>query len=578
MSKPAIFSRAIPLFLCGVLLFSACLKKHAPNRQGGNAMPSGSEDSMEEGVAPPLRITPLKTVYEDDFLIGNVASRQYLSEDETYVLTTHHSAATAENAMKPQPLQPDKGNFKFEQADAIVNAVLDAGMKMHGHTLAWHQQSPTWMNEEGVSREEAIENLTTHARTVAEHFRGRVISWDVLNEAINDNPANPADWRASLRQSRWYQTIGPDYVEIVFRAAREGDPDARLYYNDYNLDNRNKTLAVYNMVKELNEKYPNVGGRPLIDGVGMQGHYSLQTNVTNVEDSIKRFGSLGVEVSVTELDVQAGTDYELTETQAISQGVLYARLFNVFKKYAETIARVTMWGLNDDSSWRSERSPTMFDAEFQPKPAFFGALNPTVFIAQNQKGGSKSAVKQAQVHYGTPKLDGNDALWDSAPEIPVNQHLTAWQGATGSAKVLWDDKNLYVLVAVHNAVMNKTNANPREQDSVEVFIDENNGKTDAFEKGDGQYRVNFDNEASFNPASIKGGFTSAAFVSGAVYTVTMRIPFKTIKPANGTVVGFDIQINGASPQGMRQSVAMWNDLTGNSAGDTSGYGTLKLVK
>lgn len=541
-------------------------------------MPSRSENSMEEAVAQPLRITPLKTAYEDYFLIGNVAPRQYMSEDETYILTTHHNVATAENAMKPQSLQPDKGNFKFEQADAIVDSVLAASMKMHGHTLAWHQQSPVWMNEEGVSREEAIENLTTHARTVAEHFRGRVISWDVLNEAINDNPLNPADWRASLRQSRWYQAVGPDYVEIVFKAAREGDPDAMLYYNDYNLDNRNKAVAVYNMVKELNETYPNVGGRPLIDGVGMQGHYSLQTSMINVEDSIKRFGSLGVEVSITELDVQAGTDYELTDSQAISQGVLYARLFNVFKKYAQIIARVTMWGLNDDSSWRSERSPTMFDSEFQPKSAFFGALNPTVFIAQHQKNGSKSAVKQAKAQYGTPKLDGNDALWSGAPEIPVNQHLTAWQGATGSAKVLWDDKNLYVLVSVQNAVMNKTNANPREQDSVEVFIDENNGKTDAFEKDDGQYRVNFDNEASFNPASIKSGFRSAAFVSGAIYTVAMQIPFKTIKPAEGTVVGFDIQVNGASSQGMRQSIAMWNDLTGNSGVDTSGYGALKLVK
>ncbi|MDR2447229.1 MAG: endo-1,4-beta-xylanase [Treponema sp.] len=577
MSKPDKISKTILLFLCGALLFSACLKKQAQTHQGGIVMPSGSGDS-EEAVAPPLRITPLKTVYESYFLIGNVAPRQYLSEDETYILTAHHNAATAENAMKPQPLQPNKGDFRFEQADAIVDAVLAAGMKMHGHTLAWHQQSPAWMNEEGVSREEAIENLTTHARTVAEHFRGRVISWDVLNEAINDNSANPADWRASLRQSRWYQTIGPDYVEIVFRAAREADPGAMLYYNDYNLDNRNKALSVYNMVKELNEKYPNAGGRPLIDGIGMQGHYNLQTNLSNVEASIERFSSLGVEVSVTELDVQAGTDYELTEAQGISQGIVYARLFNVFKKHAETIARVTMWGLNDDSSWRSERSPAMFDAEFQPKPAFFGALNPDVFIAQNLKSGAKSAAKQAEAHYGTPKLDGNDAIWNSATEIPVNQHLTAWQGATGTARVLWDDKNLYVLVTVHNAVMNKTNANPAEQDSVEVFIDENNGKTNAFEKDDGQYRVNFDNEASFNPASAKSGFKSAAIVSGAAYTVAMRIPLRTIKPANGTLVGFDVQINGASPQGMRQSVAMWNDLTGGSATDTSGYGMLKLVK
>ncbi|MDR0374266.1 MAG: endo-1,4-beta-xylanase, partial [Treponema sp.] len=196
MGKPDNTSRTVLLFLCVIMLFNACLRRHVQNPQGGIAMQSGSENSMEKAVAPPLRITPLKTVYENYFLIGNIAPRRYLSEDETSVLTAHHNVATAENAMKPQSLQPSKGDFKFEQADAIVDAVLAAGMKMHGHTLAWHQQSPSWMNGEGVSREEAIENLATHARTVTEHFRGRVISWDVVNEAINDNPTNPVDWRA----------------------------------------------------------------------------------------------------------------------------------------------------------------------------------------------------------------------------------------------------------------------------------------------------------------------------------------------------------------------------------------------
>jgi len=254
--------------------------------------------------------------YGSFFLVGNVISPRDLDDldgSRFNMLKEHFNILTAENAMKPLYLQREKGVFTFDTADRLVNAALEAGVKMHGHTLAWHQQSPEWMNSEGVNRGEAIENLVAHAKTVAAHFRGRVISWDVLNEAFIDNPPNPHDWRASLRQSPWHKAIGPEYVEIAFRAAREADPGSLLYYNDYNMDNRSKALAVYNMVKELNENNPNVGGRPLIDGVGMQGHYRINTNLDNVAASLERFASLGVEVSITELDVTAGENAALTE-------------------------------------------------------------------------------------------------------------------------------------------------------------------------------------------------------------------------------------------------------------------------
>jgi endo-1,4-beta-xylanase len=154
----------------------------------------------------------------------------------------------------------------------------------------------------------------------------------------------------------------------------------------------------------------------------------------------------------------------------------------------------------------------------------------------------------------------------------------AWQGASGTAKVLWDEKNLYVLVQVQNAEINKASPNTYEQDSVEVFIDEDNGKTSFFRNDDGQYRVNFDNERTVNPPAFAQGLDSAAAVQGKSYTVQMKIPFKTIVPAADAFIGFDVQINGASAQGIRQSVAVWNDTTGNSFQDTSGYGVLKLVK
>ncbi|GHV87855.1 hypothetical protein AGMMS50267_02150 [Spirochaetia bacterium] len=558
--------KAVLPALAGVLLIAVLVTACKKNETG-----EAGEMNMTPGAIE--KISPLKSAYAKQFLVGNIVSGANLEGQRFELIKRHYSIATAENAMKPSSLQREKGVFTFEAADAMVDTVLEAGLKMHGHTLAWHQQSPDWMNYEGIPREEALENLVTHTKTVAEHYKGRVISWDVLNEAINDNPPNPTDWKSSLRETPWLRALGPDYVELVFKAAREADPAARLYYNDYNLDNQNKAQAVYAMVKELNEKNPDVGGRPLIDGVGMQGHYRVNTSPDFVEQSLKRFVSLGVEVSITELDVQAGADSTLTERQAIEQGIAYAQLFRVFKKYASHIGRVTIWGLDDGTSWRSATNPTLFDEALKAKPAFYAALDPDKFAKENKALPVKEA-KQAEAWYGTPAA----ALWNTIPAIPIDQYLMAWQGASGTAKVLWDEQNLYVLVEVRGAELNKTSRNAHEQDSVEVFVDENNSKTTWFENGDGQYRVNFDNEATFNQTTIAEGFTSAATVSEKSYTVEMKIPFKTITPKNNTRIGFDVQINGASAQGIRQSVAVWNDTSGNSFQDTSGYGVLKLVK
>ena len=339
----------------------------------------------------------LRERYAPFFAVGNVVSPRDIGTRRFDILKKHFNILTAENAMKPLYLQAEKGVFTFEAADAVVDAVLEAGIKMHGHTLAWHQQSPEWINREGISRDEAVENLISHAKTVAGHFRGRVVSWDVLNEAIIDNPPNYDDWKTSLRQTPWYKAIGQEYIEILFKAAREADPDALLYYNDYNLDNQNKAQAVYNMVKEINENNPGVNGRPLIDGIGMQGHYRVNTNIENVAASLKLFASLGVKVSISELDVQAGVNSTLTPEQAVQQGVVYARLFALFREHAGVLGRVTIWGLDDGASWRTQTSPTLFDRDLREKPAFWGALDPAAFLAENEDRPSVSPGEYSYV-------------------------------------------------------------------------------------------------------------------------------------------------------------------------------------
>ncbi|WP_336789201.1 endo-1,4-beta-xylanase [Paenibacillus sp. MMO-177] len=534
-------------------------------------------------------LAPLKDVYKNDFLIGNAISAEDLEGTRLELLKMHHNVVTAGNAMKPDALQPTKGNFTFTAADAMVDKVLAEGMKMHGHVLVWHQQSPAWLNTKKdannntvpLGRDEALVNLKTHIQTVMKHFGNKVISWDVVNEAMNDNPSNPADYKASLRQTPWYQAIGPDYVEQAFLAAREvlddhQDWNIKLYYNDYNDDNQNKATAIYNMVKDINDRYAAAhNGKLLIDGIGMQGHYNINTNPENVKLSLEKFISLGVEVSVSELDVTAGTNYTLPENLSTAQAYLYAQLFKLYKEHADHIARVTFWGMDDNTSWRAENNPLLFDKNLQAKPAYYGVIDPDKYIKDHAP--QAKDANQAEAQYGTPVIDGTvDSVWSKAQSIPVNRYQMAWQGATGTAKALWDDQNLYVLVQVSDTQLNKANNNAWEQDSVEVFLDQNNGKTTFYQSDDGQYRVNFDNETSFSPPSIAAGFESQTKKTANSYTVELKIPLTAVTPANQKKLGFDVQINDAT-DGARTSVAAWNDTTGNGYQDTSVYGELTLA-
>ncbi len=532
-------------------------------------------------------IPSIKDVYKDDFLIGNAISAEDLSGVRLELLKKHNNVITAGNAMKPDALQPTKGNFTFTSADTMVNKMIADGMKVHGHVLVWHEQTPAWMNTTtgGVvlSREEALENMTGHIKNVVQHFGNQVISWDVVNEAMGDNPSNPSDWRGSLRNnSNWGKAIGPDYIEQAFLAAREvidqNGWNIKLYYNDYNEDNQNKADAIYNMVNEINTSYAeDHPGKLLIEGIGMQAHYNTHTKPENVEASLKKFISLGVEISVTELDIQAGSNNTLSAKDANIQAYLYGNLMKIFKKYSGSISRVTIWGMDDATSWRASANPLLFDKNLQAKPAYYAVVDPDKYMAEHEPPPSVQ-INQATAAYGTPVIDGNvDSIWNKAEEISLSKFSGAWNYATGKTKVLWDDSNLYVLMQVSDTVLNKDSADAWQQDSVEVFVDENNGKTVSYENDDGQYRVNYDNETSFNPSRMSAGFESVTKVMGTNYIVEMKIPFKSITPQNNVKIGFDAQVNDADSSKSRVGYATWNDTTGVGYQDTSVYGEVTLT-
>jgi len=337
-------------------------------------------------------IPMLKEIYANDFLIGFAARSDYWLDEP---LLDHFNAVTAENMMKWEALQPRPGEFRFVQAENLIRYAEEHGMQVIGHTLIWHNQTPDWVfkdeNGREVSREALLARMEEHIKTVMGRFKGRVKGWDVVNEAIEYNAAT-GKWE--LRDTPWRRIIGDDYIEHAFRFAQEADPDAELYYNDYNAADAPKRDAIYTLVKGLLDK----GIR--VDGIGMQGHWDLQhPSIEAIREAIELYSSLGVKVHITELDVSVYTWNDrsnrypngLPEAVQEQQANRYAALFRLFKDYSHVIERVTFWGVKDNHSWKNHFPvpnrpdyPLLFDRQGNPKPSFWAIVDPSTPWKENQ--------------------------------------------------------------------------------------------------------------------------------------------------------------------------------------------------
>ncbi|MCC5893879.1 MAG: endo-1,4-beta-xylanase [Alkalibacterium sp.] len=534
-----------------------------------------------------LDLPQIKEVYADDFLIGNAINMAELEGDRLSLLDHHHNLVTTENSMKPEYAYNADREFDFDAQNELVGRITEEGFLLHGHVLVWHQQSPEWLhsNADGtpLSRDAALANMHAHIRAAMTNFGTDVLSWDVVNEALAGDWGNPENWQGQLRDTGWRRAIGDDYVYEAFSYAREvadelGMHDMTLYYNDYNDHIQGKARTMYYMIRDINDQWAEENPdeeRKLISGVGMQGHYNINLNPDLVKESIERFEQLEIEIGITELDVTTLTENEYVEAEWNRQGYIYARLFQIFSEHSDSINRVTFWGLNDANSWRSERYPLLFDGRLQAKPAYYGVIDPEGFLADYEE--EEIEANSSYAVFGTPEINAEiDAVWSEAPVLNISRFQTAWQGARGTGRVLWDADNLYVLFQVADGQLDVSAENPWEQDSVEAFVNETGATTTSYIDGVGQYRVNYENVASFNPAQYSEGFESAARVLGTGYVVEMAIPWKDVTPAVGHTIGFDLQINDAV-EGSRQAVAAWNDLTGQGFQDPTVFGNLTLV-
>ncbi|MBO3738623.1 endo-1,4-beta-xylanase [Actinoplanes flavus] len=277
-----------------------------------------------------------------------IAAGRLSNSTYTTIAAREFNMVTAENEMKPDATQPNRGQFNFSAGDQIYNWATQRGMRVRGHTLAWHAQQPGWM--QSLSGSSLRQAMIDHINGVMAHYRGKLHSWDVVNEAFNED--------GSRRQSN-LQGTGNDWIEVAFRTARAADSSTKLCYNDYNIENwtYGKTQGVYNMIRDFKSR-----GVP-IDCVGLQTHFTGGSSLPgNFQTTLSSFAALGVDVVLTEVDV---TNASTTQYAGLTQACL-----NVPRCIG-----ITVWGVRDSDSWRASENPLLFDGNGNKKSAYTSVLN-----------------------------------------------------------------------------------------------------------------------------------------------------------------------------------------------------------
>lgn len=353
--------------------------------QCGSSKQAASSQSVDNRPNAVLDSTKgLKDHFANDFTVGVAVSPRSLKTDEAALILKHFGSMTPENAMKMGPIHPRENEYFWRDADSIAAFAKANGLKLRGHTLCWHNQAPRWMftNEKGdtVSKTVLLQRLKDHITTVVSRYKGTIYAWDVVNEAISDRPDE------YLRNSAWLRICGEEFIAKAFEYAHAADPNAVLFYNDYNEINPVKREKIYKLVKSLKD-----AGVP-IHGVGLQAHWAVnEPSAEELENTLAKFSRLGLQVQITELDISVynkehnarerrpeDTLIAFTAERQAKQIEMYKRIFTAFEKYKKNLSGVTFWNISDRSSWldnfpvRGRKDyPLLFDKNLQPKQAYW---------------------------------------------------------------------------------------------------------------------------------------------------------------------------------------------------------------
>lgn len=510
------------------------------------------------------------------------------------------------------------------RADAVLDKIVewndanpDKQIKVRGHVLVWHSQAPEWFfhvdydkNNDYVTAEEMDKRQEWYIKSILEYYTGEYskyaglfYGWDVVNEAVSDSTATyrtdtePGSDKLSDSthgsKSSWWKVYGSnEYIINAFKYANKYAPaELDLYYNDYNECDSRKAKGIIQLINDVKAAE---GTR--IDGFGMQGHYTVNApSIGQIEEAARGYAEVVDKIMLTELDVKVSPMFDGSEEKLPEeynrQAAYYGQIYETMKKLNQedgiTVSGITVWGVIDTYSWLQQQSnvgggatgnilqcPLLFDGNYQAKPAFWAIVDPSTVDTASLE------VKRPtiEIHKGTAAVDGEiEEAWDAAEEVPLDIVVQNAK-ATGTAKLLWDEQYLYVLMPVKDDVLNDDSADDYQQDSIEVFIDENNARSGAYDADDKQYRVSFNNKLSFNGEKcLEENITAKAVTTDDGYLVEAAMKWTDITPASGTEIGLELQINDAGASGERIGTMSWADDTGTCYMNPEMFGHAKLV-
>lgn len=346
----------IPLAIMMLLLCSCCFAR--PTLLPGQQTALFADTPTLKSVVP--------------FPVGAAINIKLLRKHQGYrnKIISQYNSITAENAMKFGKLQPMENDFRWADADELVNFARTNGMRIHGHTLIWSAKNPKWVNAYQGDKKAWKKLLKTHIQTVVKHFKGRVLSWDVVNEAFEDN--------GKLKKCVWLEHIGPEYLELAFQYAHEADPKALLFFNDYGQEYGGRKMeAIMKMVKDFKaRKIP-------IHGLGLQMHVVVRMSDTGLAKGIKLAASTGLLVHVSELEISVRYKkpkiFQMDQTLADLQAHKYKTVFEAFRSIPKKQQfGITTWNVGDADAFRNgpyknknHDHPMLFDVYYRAKPAYY---------------------------------------------------------------------------------------------------------------------------------------------------------------------------------------------------------------
>ena len=381
----------------------------------------------------PIDTTGLKDAYANYFKVGvavNMSNIKNSKEIET--ILREYNSITCENDMKPISVHPREGVWTWQKADSIANFCRAHNIKMRGHCLVWHNQFCDWMftDKKGkeVTKEVFYNRLKEHITTVVNRYKDIVYCWDVVNEAMADN-ARPTPWNPNptpYRESRLYKLCGDEFIAKAFQFAHEADPNALLFYNDYNAADPGKRDRIFNMVKKMKDSGVH------IDGIGMQGHYNIYgPSMDNISEAIEKYATIVDHIHFTELDVRANEEmggqlqFSRGENNVIKPYIRtlhenqYHQLFRVFRKHKDVIDVVTFWNVSDRDSWVGVNNyPLLFDKDCNRKSSYriVKNFNPALDYPNIKEDFKPSTMNQPGQEYPMVNSQGYARFRVDAPQ------------------------------------------------------------------------------------------------------------------------------------------------------------------